>query len=356
MRERLAELRSSWLTLLLAGVCAAVAWWVARELIDHPSGFFAPVAAILTLGLTVGQRGRRAFEIGFGVALGITVADLLVLAIGSGVWQLGVVVLLAMAAAVLAGGGVLLVNQAAISAVLVVTLQPAGEGIDGSRFVDALIGSAIALLANALVPIDPLRIVRREAEPLLRGLATALEEIAMALGEHDPGRAEEALERARTLDQRTERLAEALEVGHETMFWAPSRRGAREEVQPYAHALTSLDHGVRNTRVLARRAISAIEQDDRVPAAAIEAVRELATAVGELSRDLADDERASELEEELLRAAAHATAALDVTGNLSANMITGQVRAIAADLLGAVGREPRDARDTVRQARERTGI
>ncbi len=108
--------------------------------------------------------------------------------------------------------------------------------------------------------------------------------------------------------------------------------------------------------MLARRAISAIEQDDRVPAAAIEAVRELATAVGELSRDLADDERASELEEELLRAAAHATAALDVTGNLSANMITGQVRAIAADLLGAVGREPRDARDTVRQARERTGI
>ena len=105
MRERLAELRSSWLTLLLAGVCAAVAWWVARELIDHPSGFFAPVAAILTLGLTVGQRGRRAFEIGFGVALGITVADLLVLAIGSGVWQLGVVVLLAMVAAVLAGGG-----------------------------------------------------------------------------------------------------------------------------------------------------------------------------------------------------------------------------------------------------------
>ena len=56
-----------------------------------------------------------------------------------------------------------------------------------------------------------------------------------------------------------------------------------------------------------------------------------------------------------MRAAAHATAALDVTGNLSANMITGQVRAIAADLLGAIGREPREARDAVRQARERDG-
>ena len=76
----------------------------------------------------------------------------------------------------------------------------------------------------------------------------------------------------------------------------------------------------------------------------------------ELALDLADEERTSELEEELLRAAALATAALDVTGNLSANMITGQVRAIAADLLGAIGTEPREARDIVRGARERTGI
>ena len=52
-------------------------------------------------------------------------ADLLVIAIGTGAWQLAVVVGLAMVAAVLVGGGVLLVNQAAVSAVLVVTLQSA---------------------------------------------------------------------------------------------------------------------------------------------------------------------------------------------------------------------------------------
>jgi hypothetical protein len=137
---------------------------------------------------------------------------------------------------------------------------------------------------------------------------------------------------------------------------APSRRRARIEIEPYALALTSLDNAARNTRVLARRGMSAIEQDDRVPAVAIEAVRELAGAVGDLARELADEQRDAELEAELLRAAAHATAALDVTGNLSANMITGQVRAIAADLLGAIGREPREARDAVRQAREETGI
>lgn len=356
LRERVGELRSYWLNLVLAGVAAGVAWWVARDLIGHRDAFFAPVAAILTLGLTAGQRGRRAFEIGLGVALGIMVADLIVIAIGSGVWQLGVVVCLAMGAAVLAGGGLLLVNQAAVSAVLVVTLGAASGDVEGARFVDALTGSAIALLANALVPIDPLRMVRREAEPLLREIATTLEEVARALQEHDHGFAEDAVIRARELDARTERLKEALDVGRETTVMAPSRRRARVEIEPYALALTSLDNAGRNTRVLARRAMSAIEQDDRVPEVAIEAVRELAGAVGDLSRELADEQRDAELEAELLRAAAHATAALDVTGNLSANMITGQVRAIAADLLGAIGREPREARDAVRQAREETGI
>ena len=134
-----------------------------------------------------------------------------------------------------------------------------------------------------------------------------------------------ALRRARALDERTDRLREALDVGHETTVWAPTRRRARIELEPYAVAVSSIDHAVRNTRVLARRALSAIEQDDRVPEAAIAAVRELASAVAELALDLADASRASELEQELLRASAHATAALDVTGNLSANMITGQV-------------------------------
>jgi len=354
--ERIDELRDNWVSLVLAAVSAAVAWLVARELLGHKQAFFAPVAAILTLGLTVGQRGRRAFELGLGVALGIAVADLLVIAIGTGAWQLAIVVGLAMVAAVLAGGGVLLVNQAAVSAVLVVTLQSASSGLSGARFIDALIGSAIALLANALVPIDPLRTVRREAEPLLRELAATLEQIAVTLETSDADEAGAALTRARSLDRRTEALSEALDVGRETTVLAPSRRGARADLAPYAAALASIDLAVRNTRVLARRALAAVEQNDRVPAAAIAAVRELASAVGDLALQLADEDRADAMEAELMRAAAHATAALEVTGNLSANTITAQVRAIAADLLAALGREPRDARDAVRAARETTGI
>jgi uncharacterized membrane protein YgaE (UPF0421/DUF939 family) len=72
--------------------------------------FFAPVAAVVTLGLAFGERGRRALEVALGVVVGLAVADILVRFIGVGAAQIGVVVALAMAAAVLLGERRLLVN------------------------------------------------------------------------------------------------------------------------------------------------------------------------------------------------------------------------------------------------------
>src|SRR5829696_5193093 len=115
--------------ILHTSVAATLAWLAATEILGHPQPFFAPVAAVITLGLTLGQRRRRAVEMAFGVALGILVADLLVFVIGTGTWQIGVVTALAMGAALLLGGGPLLVSQAATSAVLVSTIQVPDDGI-----------------------------------------------------------------------------------------------------------------------------------------------------------------------------------------------------------------------------------
>ena len=113
---------------------------VATEVFGHRAPFFAPVAAIITLGLTVTQRGRRAVEVAIGVAVGIAVGDLLVLWIGVGPAQLALVVMLATALAIFLGSGQMLATQAAVSAALVATLQPPTDGVTFSRFLDALAG------------------------------------------------------------------------------------------------------------------------------------------------------------------------------------------------------------------------
>ena len=87
-------------SILQAAVAASLAYFVAEVLVGHEQPFFAPIAAIICLSVTFGQRNRRAIELVFGVAVGLMVADLLVLVIGNGTLQIAVVVLLAMAAAV----------------------------------------------------------------------------------------------------------------------------------------------------------------------------------------------------------------------------------------------------------------
>ena len=237
MRTRLERLRLAWRSILQVSVAAALAWLIATEVLGHPPPFFAPVSAIITLGLTVGQRGRRAAEVAFGVALGIAIADLLVLQIGTGAAQLAIVVLLATSAAIFLGSGQMLATQAAVSAALVATLQPPTDGFKFDRFLDALVGGGVALLVNALLlPAHPSSWYAAPPRPVLEELAATLEDVAVALERRDRELAEAAL-RARPRDRRARR---------------PLRRGGRR--QPRDHPLRAAAPArARRRRVLRRR-------------------------------------------------------------------------------------------------------
>src|SRR4051812_9524849 len=253
MRTRVERLRLAWRSIFQASVSAAIAWLLATELLGHPRPFFAPVAAIVTLGITVGQRGRRAAELALGVALGIAIADLLVLQIGTGTAQLALVVLLAMSAAIFLGSGQMLATQAAVSAALVATPQPPTGGVSFARFLDALVGGGVALVINALVlPARPLELMKQASEPLLEELASVLEDVAVAVERRDRELAIASLERARAIDELAGPFGEAVEVSRETTRYAPPRRRARGLVESYSDAAGRIDLAVRNVRVLAR--------------------------------------------------------------------------------------------------------
>jgi hypothetical protein len=355
LHARLGRVRTSWRTLVQASLATVIAWTVAHELVGHARPFFAPIAAIVTLGVTHGQRSRRAVEIAVGVAVGIAVADLLTLLIGTGTWQLLVIVLLAMVAAILLGSGALLVTQAAASAVLVVTLQPPDvSGITFARALDAAIGGATALLVSLVVlPVNVVRLIRDAAEPVLRELAETLEDIARALGERSGDAAEAALLRARAIDDDLDRFREALDLGREGGMATVPRRSAREQVAVYAVAGAQIDLAVRNTRVLARGAMRAIATGDATPPGVSRALQELAQAVRALSAMLEGPERAADVVEPAVRAAAHATIVLEETANLSVSVIVGQIRSTATDLLRSTGMEMAEAHRLVRAAAER---
>ena len=324
---------------------------MATEVVGHEDAFFAPISAVITLGLTIGQRRRRAIELAVGVSVGIAIADALVVAIGEGTWQIGVITGLAMGAATLVGGGPLLASQAAASAVLVATLQPPDSGLDFTRATDALIGGGVALLVSSLIlPVNPLRMVHDSVEPLLDRLVATLERIAAALESGEPKAADEALVAVARLDAAHDHLIDSLDAAGDAARLSPRRRRALSGLDRYAVAGGELGLAVENLRALARGAVRAINLQDSIPPETVEAVRELAACARELEAYLRGEDpgpaRAA-----AQRAAGLANAVLEETGNLSAVHIVGQIRLAAVDLLRATGMERGEAQELVQTAR-----
>jgi uncharacterized membrane protein YgaE (UPF0421/DUF939 family) len=351
MRTRFQRVRLAWRTMVQASVAASLAWLFATEVWGHAAPFFAPVSAIIAIGQSTHQRGRRAGELVIGVSLGIAVADVLLSQLGTGALQLALVVFLGIGVGLFFGSSQLFVNQAAISAALVATIMPPSNGISFARSVDALTGGLVALaVAAILLPSDPLRMLRDAARPVLEELAATLGDVANALRNRDREAAEDALMRARAIDDLGDSFAEAVRESRETARYSPARRGARGTVETYADAAAQIDLAVRNVRVLARGAIRALSLKENVPPEVSEALEDLSRAVLALKATLDGGEALAAVRGPALRAAAAATLVLERTGNLSVSVIVGQIRSTAVDLLSGAGMGYDEAVDAVRTA------
>ena len=333
------RLRPSMLPILQTAAAAVVAYYVADLLLPSNSPTFASIAAVICLGATYGHRPQRALELIGGVMLGIVVASVLLLVIDTGPLQLGLLVILAMSAAVLLRGGELFTNEAAISAILLVSLAPSSGGFSADRILEGLVGGAVALVvASLLFPPHPVAHVGSAAQHLVGTLARTLQEIGDALAGADPARAEQALASARALDDDVTAVQSALEVAAETARFAPPHRSRRAHIdilRRYQATMPQIDFAVRNTRVLARHSLRYTRNRLPAPDGLPEAVQELVGAVYALGAQYERPERATELRRLALSAAMRATEIFEREPDLALTEIVGQVRSVAVDLVRA---------------------
>ncbi len=336
------------MAIALTGVAGGIAWSLAKLIVGQADPFFAPAAAVISLGISRGQSPRRALELTLGVAIGIAVADLVRRAIGVGPAQIGVVVALTMAAALFVGAGMILINQAAISAVLVMTLPANTQGAAPDRFFDALVGGAVALAFSQLVlrhdPIatiaDAFTAARDRLEESLRAIGQALE--AQSLPE-----AEQALMRARSIDDQVAAIYRAVGDARDTAWLTTPRRRSTEMLDAYAETARRLDYAVRNTRVLARSAAAVLRNGLTCAPELIDAIALMADVIAEIDPRPSTAQRTSEVSERAARAAARATEVLGTHPDLYSTMLVGQIRAIAVDVLRATGQSADAARATI---------
>jgi uncharacterized membrane protein YgaE (UPF0421/DUF939 family) len=350
IRESIGRLTTGASPILQTAGAAAGAYAVAFYALGHERPFFAPMAAVLSLGAARGQHLRRALEMVLGIAVGIAIADSIVLAIGTGPLQIALICVLAMSTALLAGGSSMLVTQAALSGILVATLEQPDAELVPQRFFDGLIGGGVALIVSQLLfPLDPKAMVAKASKPVFQQLGGALDEVALAVEERSADRAQTALSRARAIDSDVRRFNDALETGHQLARLAPPRRSARNQLEVYATAASQVDLAVRNTRVLARAVIRLLRRGKPVDPRMAQAIAALAEAVRSLSSMLEAPGLTGETRRLALIAAGRATSVMSDPDVFALGSVVGQVRSTAHDILRASGLSAAQAQEALEQ-------
>ncbi|MGW5312159.1 FUSC family protein [Nocardia thailandica] len=340
LKTSLVRLRLSLLPIVQCALGAGLAWFIAHDVIGHHEPFFAPTAAVVSIGVSFGARIRRSAELVVGVAVGIGVGDLFIAQVGTGVWQVALVVAGAMATAVFLDGGTIITMQAAGSAVLVSTLnQPPGAGPD--RMIDALVGGLVGVVVVAAIPLHPVRRAREHAAEVLAVMHKSLVECADGLLEQDSDKVKDSLDRVRATQPQIEALRSALAGGREISRISPLYWNSRRRLQRLHNAADPLDNAVRNTRVLLRRSLTLVRDDEVLDPRLIELVDELGKATEVVRRMMLADPGEQPDQAEATRAlrgvARGARPELVAGAGLSAHVVFAQVRSIVVDLMVVCG-------------------
>ncbi|MCG5460740.1 FUSC family protein [Micromonospora sp. NPDC053740] len=351
LHDRLHRVRMAGGLAVQAGLAAGLAYLISHKVLGNPQPVFAPISAVGTLAASVGQRFRRTVELIVGVGVGVAVGDLLIYLLGTGAWQLGLVVTVAILLTIFAGASVAIVIQAAATAVLIVTLSPSTQNLEIPRFVDAFLGGGIALLVTAvLLPLNPLRVINRAARPALDLLAAQLDATADGLRNRDRATIQGALERLRNNKEELATLGEAIEGAKETATLSPARWHRRDELTHYAEAADPIDRAMRNSGTLIRRSVTLVEDEEPVPDPMPDAIGHLAESVRLLKHEFAAGEEPEKARERSLRAVSEAGRAYGDGVGFSGSVVIAQIRTTASDLLVASGIEQEEANRWIRTA------
>ena len=340
-RPAFARVRSSAIPILQIVVAATAAYSFAHYVLGHPSPLLAATVTVGSLGLVRDARPRGVLETVLGMLVGIVVAELLVLAAGSGWWQIGLALALTLVIARFLSAQAGFAIAAAIQSVIVMAVPSPAPFL---RLYDGIVGGIAALLVTALIPRNPLKTELRDARRLFADFDSAASALVQALRRGDRFRAERGLEKARALTPLVDDWRSSLESGSAIARISPFLRRQRFELQRHDRVRASLDLGVRNLRVIGRRIVYVCDDGRARPVAAdlLAEVNRAAALVGGSLEDISLQPIAREAVRVVAKRLDPALVLPDAS--LGDQNLVAAFRPLVVDLLTATGLSPAEAR------------
>ena len=330
------RLRLNFGQVLQLTVAATFAYGFCVYVLGHQMPFFAAVAAVVGIGPMLDRRLRRSMEIGFGAVLGVLFGELFVHVFGGGLWQLSVMLFLAVCLGMVMNSGAIFVTQLGIQSIYIVTVPVAMTDGAFSRTIDATVGASTAVLLAFITPSDARKRPRNQAANLLEEIALLLRETGDALRRSDPQAARRALARARDSQQYVDSWRAALRIAEEAARINARSRRYVAEVTRLARACEFADRSMRMLRVVLRRAVSVSENGPSDPLLA-ESAYQMAEAADLLRAALREGRDRIEAERKLTGVARTLRPTLAMHEDIEQTTMLLLLRPLVVDLLQAAG-------------------
>lgn len=241
------------LQIVKTAFAAALSWFIASSLLHSEYPYFAAVAAIITVQVTVADSVNKATQRIIGIIGGVLLSMLL------GHWfQVSAISIFFI---ILTGMGIAkafrmnpqIISQVAISSLLVLAFGQAKAGYAYERIIETILGSGIAVLINALIiPQDALPDVEKSmmtyskrAAATLRGLTALLIDSG---GRRKTGRSE-----VEALTKMAMESRKSLELAEQSLKYNPLLTHKREKLSRLAadirllHSIMIQIRGIRRS-------------------------------------------------------------------------------------------------------------
>jgi uncharacterized membrane protein YgaE (UPF0421/DUF939 family) len=252
LRKQLSWLALPALQAAKTAVATGISWFIAANVMGNSIPVFAPLAALLTVQVTIWDSVARGLQRVLGVVVGVLVAYGFARLAGINAWSIGLVIFVSL----LAGRALRLGQQGSIqvpvSALLVLVLGATTGGYALDRVLDTMVGAATGILVNlVIVPPTQVNGARREVNAFAAALATLLRGVAQSFvlpGADLAGH----LQQARRLSDDTNAACLAVERSEAATRLNPTGRRDRPVVQRLQAAVKTLTLVERAARGITR--------------------------------------------------------------------------------------------------------
>lgn len=344
LRQGIRRVRTALEPVLIAAVGAALAWAIAHDALHQPAPLFAPMAAWICLGFTKNRSPRIVAELALGATVGVGLGELFVSTFGAGAWQIGVVLVAAALAGRLLDRGDVVTFQTVGNGLVIVGLSaiPGMELHAGGRWMDALVGGAVAFVLTVALPRSVVERPRRYARSAFAEMAQAIEMLADGLRRGDVEAMMDVEGQVRATTESIDDFDKALKAAADVAALNPTLRAEVPQLDELKRILALARRAETGLAMMVRQAVGFYEQAGRLPdvgdrlAEVGPAVRALSTSIGgwhrpQHARDVLSDVAAKtaphEIESQDWRPAA----------------LMSLVRALVSDLLQVTGLSRSDA-------------